>query len=51
MLWQLLFAERHPLDMDAYVKAHMEFVMSGLERVQASESASAPRLHDQGEFP
>ncbi|MGO8814706.1 MAG: TetR/AcrR family transcriptional regulator [Terriglobia bacterium] len=31
MLWQLLFAGRHPLDMGAYVKAHTEFVMRGLE--------------------
>jgi AcrR family transcriptional regulator len=32
MLWQLLFATRHPLDLDAYMKAHVEFVLSGLER-------------------
>lgn len=34
MLWQLLFAGRHPLDMEAYVKAHTEFVMRGLEEVR-----------------
>ena len=32
ILWQLLFAARHPLDLDAYMKAHMEFVLSGLDR-------------------
>jgi AcrR family transcriptional regulator len=32
MLWQILFATRHPLDLDAYMKAHVEFVLSGLER-------------------
>lgn len=32
MLWQLLFAKRHPLDVDAYLKAHLEFVLSSLGR-------------------
>jgi AcrR family transcriptional regulator len=32
MLWKLLFADRHPLDLDAYMKAHMEFVLGGLEK-------------------
>ena len=34
ILWQLLFAARHPLDLDAYMKAHVEFVLSGLDRDQ-----------------
>ncbi len=32
MLWQLLFSGRHPLDLDAYVKAHVEFVLGAIER-------------------
>jgi hypothetical protein len=32
MLWQILFATRHSLDLDAYMKAHVEFVLNGLER-------------------
>jgi AcrR family transcriptional regulator len=35
MLWQLLFNRRHPLDLDAYMKAHVEFVLKGLERDRA----------------
>jgi AcrR family transcriptional regulator len=35
MLWQLLFASRHPLDLDAYMKAHVEFVLRSLERDRA----------------
>jgi AcrR family transcriptional regulator len=35
ILWQLLFAARHPLDLDAYMKAHVDFVLSGLERDRA----------------
>jgi hypothetical protein len=35
MLWQLLFSARHPLDLDAYMKAHLEFVLGGLERDRA----------------
>jgi len=31
MLWQLLFAARHPLDLDVYMKAHVEFVLSSLK--------------------
>ena len=31
MVWQLLFAEAHPLDLDAYMKAHVEFVLRSLE--------------------
>ncbi len=31
MVWQLLFAEHHPLDLDAYMKAHVEFVLRSLE--------------------
>jgi AcrR family transcriptional regulator len=32
MVWQLLFAERHPLHLDAYMKAHVEFVQHSLEK-------------------
>jgi AcrR family transcriptional regulator len=32
MVWQLLFGRRHPLDVDAYMKAHVEFLLHGLER-------------------
>ena len=32
MLWNLLFARSHPLDLDAYMKAHEEFVLRSLER-------------------
>lgn len=35
MLWQILFATRHPLDLDAYMKAHVEFVLNSLERGRA----------------
>ena len=30
MIWQLLFADRHPLDLDTYMKAHVEFVLNSL---------------------
>ena len=30
MLWRLLYGERHPLDLDAYSKAHLEFVLGSL---------------------
>lgn len=32
MVWQLLFEDRHPLDLDAYMKAHVEFVLRSLEK-------------------
>ena len=34
VIWQLLFGERHPLDLDAYRQAHIEFVLNGLKRAQ-----------------
>jgi AcrR family transcriptional regulator len=30
ILWQLLFASRHPLDLDAYMQAHLELVLNAL---------------------
>jgi AcrR family transcriptional regulator len=30
VLWQLLFAERHPLDLAAFFEAHLDLVLSGL---------------------
>ena len=30
IMWQLLFSERHPLDLDAYRQAHVEFVVNSL---------------------
>ncbi len=30
MMWQLLFADRHPLDLDAFMKAHWDFVLRSL---------------------
>ena len=30
MLWQLLFGRRHPLDLQAFMKAHEEFVLHSL---------------------
>jgi AcrR family transcriptional regulator len=30
MVWQLLFGKQHPLDLDAYMKAHTEFVLRSL---------------------
>jgi AcrR family transcriptional regulator len=35
LVWQLLFADSHPLDLETYMKAHMEFVLGSLERVRA----------------
>ena len=35
MMWQLLFAKSHPLDLDAYVKAHVDLVLHSLERGRA----------------
>jgi AcrR family transcriptional regulator len=32
MVWQLLFGQHHPLDLNAYMKAHVEFLLHGLER-------------------
>jgi len=34
MVWQLLFSDRHPLDLSAYMQAHMEFVMNSLRRTK-----------------
>ena len=31
MVWQLLFAKNHPLDLETYMQAHMDFVMRSLE--------------------
>ena len=31
MVWQLLFGKRHPLDLDTYMNAHLEFVLRSLE--------------------
>jgi hypothetical protein len=30
ILWQLLFAERHPLDLDRFFEAHLDLVTNGL---------------------
>jgi AcrR family transcriptional regulator len=35
MVWQLLFARRHPLDMETYMRAHLEFVLSSLQKGRA----------------
>ena len=35
MVWQLLFGGGHPLDLEAYMKAHLEFVLRSLERNRA----------------
>jgi AcrR family transcriptional regulator len=35
MVWQLLFAERHPLDLDSFMKSHVEFVLLSLKRAGA----------------
>jgi hypothetical protein len=32
MVWHLLFGKRHPLDLDAYMKAHVELVLRSLKR-------------------
>ncbi len=32
MVWQLLFAEHHPLDLTAFMQAHVDFVLSSLVR-------------------
>ncbi len=32
MVWQLLFGRRHPLDLDAYMQAHGEFVLRSLKQ-------------------
>lgn len=34
IMWQLLFSKRHPLDLEAYMNAHVEFVLAGLQRGQ-----------------
>lgn len=36
MVWQLLFGRRHALDLDAYMKAHLEFILRGLEKPGAT---------------
>lgn len=33
-MWKLLFAERHPLDLDAFLQAHVEFTLLALEKGQ-----------------
>jgi AcrR family transcriptional regulator len=35
MVWQLLFAARHPLDLEKYMKAHLEFVLNSLQKGRA----------------
>ena len=35
VLWKLLFDEHQPLDLDAYMKAHVDFVLRSLERGRA----------------
>jgi AcrR family transcriptional regulator len=32
MMWQLLFGRHHPLDLDAYQKAHVEWILRGLDK-------------------
>jgi AcrR family transcriptional regulator len=32
-VWQLLFSDRHPLNLDAYMQAHLEFVLSSLRKM------------------
>jgi len=32
LVWRLLHGERHRLDLDAYSKAHLEFVLNGLRK-------------------
>ena len=31
VVWSLILGERHPLDLDAYMKAHLELVLRGLQ--------------------
>jgi len=35
ILWQLLFDRRHALDLDAWLDAHLELVLHGLEQPAA----------------
>lgn len=46
MVWQLLFSERHPLDLKAYMQAHVEFVLGSLEKpgVDSSPRPGGPEL-------
>ncbi len=38
VLWQLLFAERHPLDLARFFEAHLDLVVNGVsERPHPSE--------------
>lgn len=32
IVWTLIFGERHRLDLDAYMKAHLEFVLGSLQK-------------------
>jgi AcrR family transcriptional regulator len=32
IVWTLIFGERHRLDLDAYLKAHLEFVLGSLQK-------------------
>ena len=39
VLWSLLFGDRHPLDVEAYREAHLQFVLSGL---RGNSGAASP---------
>jgi hypothetical protein len=32
IMWTLIFGGRHRLDMDAYMKAHLDFVLGSLQK-------------------
>jgi AefR-like transcriptional repressor, C-terminal domain len=40
VLWSLIFGDRHPLNLEAYQQAHLQFVLSGLRGPEAPASAA-----------
>ena len=48
ILWILILGERHRLDLDAYMSAHMELVLCGLRKTR-SEGCSGQELGSRGE--
>lgn len=47
VLWSLIFGDRHPLDLETYRQAHLQFVLSGLRgRVGPAPAAESGGSHE-----
>jgi AcrR family transcriptional regulator len=51
LVWSLIFGDEHPLDLEVYREAHLQFVLRGLRASIQPANSSAKQLREQGEAP